>query len=109
MAASEMAASVARTRQRRPHRQRRLGRLAPAAAAFGTLCLAVAAADPAGAASTVTASTVTASTVVAGTAAAGAAAAQPAVTAPGGPGSPSFFDLARKDCLGTARNTGSKV
>jgi glucoamylase len=29
--------------------------------------------------------------------------------APGSPGSPSFFDLARKDCVGTARNTQSKV
>jgi glucoamylase len=29
--------------------------------------------------------------------------------APGGPGSLSRFDLARKDCVGTARNTGSKV
>ncbi|HUA69905.1 MAG TPA: glucodextranase DOMON-like domain-containing protein [Solirubrobacteraceae bacterium] len=29
--------------------------------------------------------------------------------APGGPGSNSYFDLARKDCVGTARNTTSKV
>jgi glucan 1,4-alpha-glucosidase len=29
--------------------------------------------------------------------------------APGGPGSLSHFDLARKDCLGTARNTTSKI
>ncbi len=29
--------------------------------------------------------------------------------APGGPGALSHFDLARKDCLGTARNTSSKV
>ena len=29
--------------------------------------------------------------------------------APGGPGTLSHFDLARKDCLGTARNTRSKV
>jgi glucoamylase len=29
--------------------------------------------------------------------------------APGGPGALSHFDLARKDCLGTARNTRSKV
>ena len=34
---------------------------------------------------------------------------RPAVTAPGAPGATSFFDLARKDCVGTARNTGSKV
>src|SRR3979490_2309282 len=40
------------------------------------------------------------------------AAAQPAVvssTATDGPGAESPFDLARKDCLGTARNTTSKV
>jgi len=60
--------------------------LAPPAAALGILSYALVAAAPAG-----------------------AAAAQPAVTAPGGPGAMSFFDLARKDCLGTARNTGSKV
>jgi glucoamylase len=30
-------------------------------------------------------------------------------TAPGGPGSESYFDLARKDCVGTARNRTSKV
>src|SRR6476661_781838 len=30
-------------------------------------------------------------------------------TAPGAPGALSHFDLARKDCLGTARNTTSKV
>src|SRR4030081_2362318 len=29
--------------------------------------------------------------------------------APGGPGALSHFDLARKDCLGTANNTTSKV
>ena len=29
--------------------------------------------------------------------------------APDGPGALSYFDLARKDCLGTARNTTSKV
>ena len=29
--------------------------------------------------------------------------------APGAPGAESFFDLARKDCVGTARNTTSKV
>ena len=42
-------------------------------------------------------------------AAVGAAVAGPASTAPGAPGSLSHFDLARKDCLGTARNTTSKV
>src|SRR3989442_15843936 len=36
-------------------------------------------------------------------------AAAPANTAPDGPGALSHFDLARKDCLGTARNTTSKV
>src|SRR6185295_3873579 len=40
--------------------------------------------------------------------AAGAAGAQPAA-APDGPGALSHFDLARKDCLGTARNTTSQV
>ena len=43
----------------------------------------------------------------------GAAAAPAAVAAPGsatdGPGALSHFDLARKDCLGTARNTTSKI
>src|SRR5438270_8025368 len=37
------------------------------------------------------------------------AAAAAATVAPGGPGAPSYFDLARKDCVGTARNTGSRV
>ena len=32
-----------------------------------------------------------------------------AATAPGAPGAPSYFDLARKDCLGTAAGQGSKV
>src|SRR4051795_7669307 len=32
-----------------------------------------------------------------------------AQTAPGGPGALSHFDLARKDCVGTAQNTRSKV
>ena len=39
----------------------------------------------------------------------GSATAQPAATAPGAPGAVSRFDLARKDCVGTARNTASKV
>jgi glucoamylase len=43
-----------------------------------------------------------------GPAAAGSAAAPDAV-APDGPGALSHFDLARKDCLGTARNRTSKV
>ena len=36
-------------------------------------------------------------------------AAANATVAPGAPGSDSFFDLARKDCVGTARDTTSKV
>src|ERR1700740_94285 len=40
---------------------------------------------------------------------AAAAARGPAATAPGAPGAPSYFDLARKDCVGTAANPGSKV
>ena len=39
----------------------------------------------------------------------GTAGAHTAALAPGGPGALSHFDLARKDCLGTARNTTSKV
>ncbi len=35
--------------------------------------------------------------------------ASAAAVAPGAPGSESYFDLARKDCVGTARNTSSKV
>ena len=35
--------------------------------------------------------------------------AAPADVAPGAPGTESYFDLARKDCVGTARDTGSKV
>jgi glucoamylase len=41
--------------------------------------------------------------------AAGAATAAAATVAPGAPGAPSYFDLARKDCLGTAAGRGSKV
>ena len=90
IAQGEMVRSeAARPRSRRRHPMRRLRRLVPAMAALGTLSLALAAAAPAGAAS--------------GTA------AQAAVAAPGGPGTLSYFDLARKDCVGTARNTGSKV
>ncbi len=37
------------------------------------------------------------------------AAGAPTQAAPGGPGELSHFDLARKDCLGTARNRTSKV
>src|SRR5690348_9024293 len=45
------------------------------------------------------------STFIAHTVAASAAGAQAA----DGPGSTAYFDLARKDCLGTALNGGSKV
>jgi glucoamylase len=41
--------------------------------------------------------------------AASAATAAAVTVAPGTPGAPSYFDLARKDCLGTAANQGSKV
>ena len=68
---------------------RRRRRLAAPAAAVCMLSFAVAAAGPANASST--------------------AAAQPAVTAPDGPGAMSYYDLARKDCVGTARDTTSKV
>ncbi|MGH3417895.1 MAG: glucodextranase DOMON-like domain-containing protein, partial [Actinocrinis sp.] len=37
------------------------------------------------------------------------AAVTPTGAAAGAPGAPSYFDLARKDCLGTARNGTSKV
>src|SRR4051794_6169691 len=40
---------------------------------------------------------------------AGAGAASPAGTAADGPGALSHFDLARKDCVGTARNRTSRV
>ena len=40
---------------------------------------------------------------------AGASAASASSVAPGSPGGMSYFDLARKDCVGTARNTTSKV
>ncbi|HEX5115602.1 MAG TPA: glucodextranase DOMON-like domain-containing protein [Pseudonocardiaceae bacterium] len=38
-----------------------------------------------------------------------AAAATTSAAPPGAPGAPSFFDLARKDCVGTAANSRSKV
>ena len=47
--------------------------------------------------------------VAAGLLGAGAADARLDASAPDGPGALSHFDLARKDCLGTARNTTSKV
>jgi glucoamylase len=42
-------------------------------------------------------------------AASAASAAGAAAVAPGAPGAASYFDLARKDCLGTAAGQGSKV
>src|ERR1700677_1162701 len=69
--------------------RRRLRRLAIPVAALSVISFALAAAGPPGATST--------------------AKAEPAQTAPGGPGTESYFDLARKDCVGTARNTTSKV
>ena len=42
-------------------------------------------------------------------AATAASAAAAAAAAPGAPGATSYFDLARKDCLGTAAGQGSKV
>jgi glucoamylase len=47
--------------------------------------------------------------VAASAIAGGLAPAARAQVAPGAPGTQSFFDLARKDCVGTARNTTSKV
>jgi glucoamylase len=44
-----------------------------------------------------------------GGAAAAAAGVRAADVAPGAPGAPSYFDLARKDCVGTATGTQSKV
>ena len=63
-----------------------------AAAISLVLAIPVATAGPAGAA-----------------AQAGASPGAPVAGAPGAPGAPSYFDLARKDCLGTAAGTGSKV
>src|ERR1700733_9576966 len=77
------------------HRRGRIaGTLAAVLAASGVIPLAAASAG--------------ASTAGTGTAGAGSRAAT-AGAAPGGPGAMSYFDLARKDCVGTARNTGSKV
>ncbi|MEA2147154.1 MAG: hypothetical protein QOG59_2741, partial [Solirubrobacteraceae bacterium] len=44
-----------------------------------------------------------------GAGALGIAGASSAASAPGAPGGESYFDLARKDCVGTARNDTSKV
>jgi len=56
-----------------------------------------------------TASLVAAAVALPAQAASQGPAAPQGATAPGGPGATSHFDLARKDCLGTARNTTSKV
>jgi len=45
----------------------------------------------------------------AGPSEAAAAVNAPSGTAPGGPGTQSYLDVARKDCFGTAQNTTSKV
>jgi glucoamylase len=58
---------------------------------------------------TVVFGTVLALGLVLATLAVPSAGAAPASSAPGGPGALSHFDLARKDCLGTARNRTSKV
>jgi len=55
------------------------------------------------------ASTVLVAGLAAAIPAAAAEAAGTASVAPGAPGAPSYFDLARKDCLGTAVSTGSKI
>ena len=47
--------------------------------------------------------------VVGALCAGGMATTAAAATAPGAPGAQSYFDLARKDCVGTARNTTSRV
>src|SRR5580700_10163140 len=47
--------------------------------------------------------------VVTAPAYAGTVSAAQASAAPGAPGAPSYFDLARKDCVGTAAGSGSKV
>jgi glucan 1,4-alpha-glucosidase len=47
--------------------------------------------------------------VVTGALACALAPAVRAAVAPGAPGTESYFDLARKDCVGTARDAGSKV
>ena len=47
--------------------------------------------------------------VVTAPAYAGTASGTQASAAPGAPGAASYFDLARKDCVGTAANRGSKV
>ncbi len=56
-----------------------------------------------------TASAILAALVLVAVLSAAATAAPSPPTTPGSPGSESYFDLARKDCVGTARNTTSKV
>ena len=57
----------------------------------------------------VTGAALTAGLAVAAPAAARVVVSGTGVEAPGAPGAESYFDLARKDCVGTARNTTSKV
>ncbi|HWG60565.1 MAG TPA: glucodextranase DOMON-like domain-containing protein [Streptosporangiaceae bacterium] len=71
-----------------------------ASAAAGTATAGTATAGAAGTASASTAGTSSASR---------AATAHAASAAPGAPGTMSYFDLARKDCVGTAENSASKV
>ena len=54
------------------------------------------------------AAVVVAGLVVTAPAQAGTATAPAASTAPGAPGAPSYFDLARKDCVGTAAGQGPR-
>ena len=89
--------------------------LAALAAAGAMLPLAAASAGAATAApatgAPATAAPATAAPATAGAGAATTATAQTsaASVAPGGPGTMSYFDLARKDCVGTATGTASKV
>jgi glucoamylase len=57
----------------------------------------------------VTVASALAGSIVPSVSGAAAPAASSAAIAPGTPGTESYFDLARKDCVGTARNTSSKV
>src|ERR1039457_4909737 len=105
---------LAQAGPRRPRKsagpaRRRLRRLVPPAGAVCLLSFAVAAAGPAGATSTAAGPPAAGAPAAGPAGAPSPAAGLPAVAAPGGPGTMSYFDLARKDCLGTARNTTSKV
>ncbi len=75
---------------------RRLYGVSATGTAICLLALGTALAAPAAAAGTATS-------------ARAAAAVSAASTAPGAPGTMSHFDLARKDCVGTSRTSGSKV